>query len=42
MNTTVKNIAKNTSNSFATDSKWNDAVVFSATVPKQLRGDMEV
>ena len=39
MNTTIKNIAKTTSNSF-TDCKWNDIVVFSsnAKVTQQLEG----
>ena len=42
MNTTIKNIVKTTSNSFA-DSKWNDTVVFnSKAVLGQLEGDMEV
>ena len=39
MNTTIKNIAKTTSNSF-TDCKWNDIVVFSsnAKVTQRLEG----
>ena len=43
MNTTVKNIAKTTSNSFA-DSKWNDTVVFSSNskVGQQLDGYTEI
>ena len=43
MNTTIKNIANTTFNSFA-DCKWNDSVVFSSNskVRKRLNGDMEV
>ena len=43
MNTTVKNIAKTTSSSFA-DSKWNDTVVFNSNskVGGQLEGYTEI
>ena len=43
MNTTIKNIAKTTSNSF-TDCKWNDMVVFSSDskVRKRLEGYTEI
>ena len=42
MNTTIKNIAKTTCNSFA-DSKWSDMVVFnSAKVLGQLEGYTEI
>jgi len=40
MNTTIKNIANTSFNSFA-DSKWNDVVVFNSTVLGQLENDME-
>jgi hypothetical protein len=44
MNTTVKNITKTTSSSFANDSKWNDTVVFNsdAKVLGQLEISIEV
>ena len=43
MNTTIKNIAKTTSSSFA-DSKWNDTVVFNSNskVGGQLEGYTEI
>lgn len=43
MNTTIKNIVKTTSNSFA-DSKWNDTVVFNSKskVLGQLDGYTEI
>ena len=43
MNTTIKNIAKTTSSSFA-DCKWNDSVVFNSDsrVHKRLEGDTEI
>ena len=43
MSTTIKNIAKTTSDSFA-NSKWNDTVVFSSNskVGGQLEGYTEI
>ncbi len=43
MNTTIKNIAKTTSSSFA-DCKWNDTVVFNSNskVHKQLEDYIEM
>ena len=44
MNTTVKNIAKTTSSSFAIDSKWNDTVAFNfdSKVGQRLEGYTEI
>jgi len=42
MNTIINNISKNSFNCTFTTSKWNDDVVFSSKVQKQLYGDMEV
>lgn len=41
MNTTIKNIA-NTSFSSFTDCKWNDSVVFSSKVNRQLKGYSDI